>query len=229
MARQKTPGFERAVQPLVRVNRDRVRQSKSLEVGARVVERDGRRSVRSVYVKPEIELLADPGDLGERVDCAGTDRSSCTNYHEGVKTGGAILRDSLAQIIGSHAAVIVGRDPANRGSAQSTHIGGLVDPGVHFTRAVKHQTAALRISESFRANVPWRLRFSRGDEAHDVGHIAAAHQHSIPLAWQSKELGEPADGFVLDLCGDWREGPRAAVWIDGRREKIRECTNRRRR
>ena len=66
VANERATRFERSVQPLVRIDGDRVGESQSFEIGAGVVERDGRRTVRAIDVEPEIEFLADLRDLDAR-------------------------------------------------------------------------------------------------------------------------------------------------------------------
>ena len=49
-------GFERSVQPFVGIDGDGIGETQSLQFFARVVERDGGRTVRAVDVKPQIVL-----------------------------------------------------------------------------------------------------------------------------------------------------------------------------
>ncbi len=153
-------------------------------------------------MKPEIELLADLRNLGKRIGHARADGAGCPDDEKGMKTSSAILCDLLAQLVRAHAKLVVGCNPANRRGAQTGHIGRLVDPRMHLGRPVKNEASALGISDALRANVPCRLRSPRDEEADDVRHVPAAHQHTIPLARQSHELREPADRFVLDFGCD---------------------------
>ena len=98
---------------------------------------------------------------------------------------------------------------------------------MHLGGAIQHQALTLLRCEPLPTNVPRRFRFAGDDEGDDVGHVAAADEDAIPLSRQAHELRKPANYFVLDLGGDGRQRPRAAIWIHRRGEEIGERANRR--
>ena len=87
----------------------------------------------------------------------------------------------------------------------------------------------LRSGEAIATDVPSGARRARGQEADEVGHVAAAHEQPPAVGGIANELGDPSDGLRFDLGRRRREGPRADVRVHGRREEVAKDPDGRRR
>src|SRR5439155_25602541 len=76
LAHEETSDFERLIEPLVRVERDGVGELEAARRSAAALAEHREGAVRAVDVEPDAALLADRGDLRERIDGAGARRSS---------------------------------------------------------------------------------------------------------------------------------------------------------
>ena len=108
-------------------------------------------------------------------------------------------------------------------------VGGLLNPRVRLGRRVDSEARRPTAADAALAHVPAGLRGARGEQADDVGHVAAADEQAAAVGRVADELGDPADGLRLDLRGRRRQRPGAHVRIDRRRQEIAEHADRRRR
>ena len=78
-------------------------------------------------------------------------------------------------------------------------------------------------------HVPSRPRGARRQKTHDVGLIPATDQQAAALGRVANQLRDPADGLDFELGRGRREAPRAHVGVQGRRKKVAQDADRRRR
>ena len=90
---QQAPGVERRVEPLVRVERERIGAREGRHGAADMWRLRGERAVGAVNVEPQSGLGADVGDGAERIDRAGVDVARSGDDADRVKAGGAIGGD----------------------------------------------------------------------------------------------------------------------------------------
>ena len=84
--------------------------------------------------------------------------------------------------------------------AKPEKIRGLLDPGVRFRRGVHRKFGPP--AKTFRSHVPTGFRGPRCEEAHEVGHVAAAHEQSSTVGRKSDQLRNPSHRLLFDFGGD---------------------------
>ena len=97
VAHQGAPGFERRVQPLVRIHGDRVRGRERAEIGGRVGHRRGEPAVGAVDVEPHPVLPAQRGDRLERIHRTGAHRTGRADHDERQIARGFVFREALGE------------------------------------------------------------------------------------------------------------------------------------
>ena len=75
---------------------------------------------------------------------------------------------------------------------------------------------------AFGADVPACLGLTGGEEADEVGHVAATDEESPAVGGVAEHFGYPADGLGFDLACHGREWPGSDVWVDGCGEEFGE-------
>ena len=93
IAREDASGLERRVEPLVRIDGDRVSEPQCLQIAWGSRNCGGERTVGSIDVEPGAKLAADLNDIEERIDDARAHRSRCPNHHQRPLSCAAILRE----------------------------------------------------------------------------------------------------------------------------------------
>ena len=124
----------------------------------------------------------------------------------------------------------VGRDPADRRRCRAR-------PGRRPSESTCASRPSRRRAAGGRRRPPRRARARpsrpcagpRGQEADDVGHVAAAHEQAAAVRRVADELGDPAHRLRFDLGRGRRQRPGADVRVHRRREQIAEHADRRRR
>ena len=116
------------------------------------------------------------GSQGEAIHRTGADRARRCSHHERMETS-AILFDLPAERDRIHTLTIVGRNQSKRTGPEAVEIRGLLDPGVRLARGVSEQ-ALTAPRQPFFSDVPASHRRAGGDEAHEVCHVAAAHEQA---------------------------------------------------
>ena len=175
------------VEPLVRVDRDRVGALEPAEERRGAGRRGRGSAVRAVDVEPHAVLGADVGNRVEGIDGAGA--GGAGDAHDGDRrdAGGAIGLDRAGELVGAHAQGVVAADDAQRAAAEAEHVAGAADrvvrvlAGVDRGRSRRHAVLAR-----------FRQRSSaRRGETGQVGVRAAARE--VPDAGrEADQLGEPA-------------------------------------
>ena len=76
-----------------------------------------------------------------------------------------------------------------------------------------------RSGEAITTNVPSGARRARGQEADEVGHVAATHEDAPAVGGIADELGDPSDGLRFDLlaAGDSVHAPTFGFTADARK------------
>ena len=94
IAHEHAAGFERRVEPLVRIHRDRIGLAQRAQARRRSRRLRRQRAVGAVDVKPQPVFAADRGDLRERIDGAGADRARGADDEERLMAEPEILARS---------------------------------------------------------------------------------------------------------------------------------------
>ena len=157
IAHEHAAGFERRVEPLVGIDRDRIGVAQRAQARRRSRRLRRQRTVGAVHVKPQLVLAADGGDLRERIDGARADRAGGADDEKRLMAEPEILLDPAAQGGRVHPLLVVGGDPADGVGAEAEQVGGLLDPRVGFRRRVDQQRAVLRATAPpfARPTEPW--------------------------------------------------------------------------
>ncbi len=211
----------------MRIDRHRVGEGQRLEVGGRVGKPGRHAAVGAVHVEPQLLLPAQRGDRAQRVDGAGAHRARGADHQERPLAGLAVGGDARLERPEVEREVGPGRDPADRGGAEAEQVGGLLDPGMGLGRGVEAQRRP--VAEAALAHLRPRQGAARGQEAHHVRHVAAAHQQPAAVGRVAHQLGDPAHRLGLDLARDRRQLPGADVGVDRGGEQVAERPDRRRR
>ena len=170
-------------------------------------------------MEPEIVFAADGGELGKVVDCSSADGACGAYDEEGFVAGCDVAAELFSEGGGVDLKLIVGRDPADRVGAETGEVGGLLNPGMSFFGAVDSKASAVH---AFGAYVPACFGLAGGEEADEVGHVAAADKEASAVGGIAEHLGDPADGLGFDLACHGREWPGSDVGVDGCSEEFGE-------
>src|SRR4029079_1141611 len=95
-------------------------------------------------------------------------------------------------------------------------------------RTVDAERSSASAEDALLADVPSGFRSARGEEAHDVRHVAAAHEQPAAVSPIANEGRNPPDGFGLDFGGRRREHERPDIRVNGRGEELAENADGRR-
>jgi hypothetical protein len=174
-------------------------------------------------------LAAERSDLAERIDGTGADRACSPDHDEREIAGRLIFREARGERRNVHPQAVVGRDPADARGTDAGEVGGLLNPGVSLCRSVAAKRRPRSVVDAVRANIPIRTRSARGQEADEVGHVAAAHQQPPAIGGIANQFRDPPDRLALDLGRSRSQQPAADVRIERGREQIAEHADRRRR
>ena len=214
IAQQDAADRLRQVEPLVRVDRERV---DAVETGEEVRAR-GRRgggsAVGAVHVQPHAVRCADVGERVERVDGAGARGAGDADHRDRRDAGGNVGLDRARELVGPDAEGIVAADRAQRPPAEAEDVAGALERVVHVLGRVDPAepgaTPCSRASGSARARAQARpVRLAR------VPPLVKCP----PPAGEADQLGEPAPGDVLELRREARAA--AEVGVERGREHRR--------
>ena len=174
-------------------------------------------------------LPAHGRNCAEWIDGAGAHRSRCADDHERQIAGGCVRRHGSSQDVDVHAEISAGWNPADRFRSQAREVGGLLNPGMGLGRPIHPQATRRGVAHALLTNVPAGLGGTRGPEADEVCHVAAADHEPAARHWVANQLGDPAHGLRFDLRGRRRQRPGADVGVERRRQKVAQDADRRRR
>ena len=197
-----------------------------MEVVGCVGQHGGGRAVGAVDVEPESVLAADLGDLADRVDGAGAHGAGGAHHQHRPVSAGQVLGDLRPERVRPQALRGVGGDPADRVGAEAEEVARLLDPGVGSGGGVDPERRSRR-REAAGPDPFAQHRPPAGQEADEVGHVAAAHQQPAAGLGIADQLGDPAHRLRLDLGRHRRELPPADVRVHGRGEQVGEHADRR--
>ncbi len=97
VAHQRASGFERRVEPLVRIDRHGIGQAQPAQVVGSIGQRCREAAVGAIHVKPRAVLPAHRRDVGQRVDGARADRPGGADHQQRHVAGRGIRLDLPAQ------------------------------------------------------------------------------------------------------------------------------------
>ena len=199
IAHQRAPRFERCIQPLVRIDGNRVRFAQRAQLLWRLRQLRSEAAVGSIGVEPHAVFPAQRSDFRQRIDASGADRPRRTHHETGLVTGGHVRLQLSAQRGHVHAEPGVSGDPADRGGAEATQVRGFLQPCVRLHRGIHAERASLLSGNAMFTNVPAGHRRARGHETDEVRHVAAADEQPAAIYPVAAERGDPAYGLRFDL------------------------------
>ena len=171
---------------------------------------------------------ADVGELADRVDGARAHAAGGAHHQHRPVPARQVLGNLRPQRVRPQALRGVGGDPPDRVGAQAEEVARLLDPGVgagggvHPERRPRPAAARPRGPDLVAQHGP-----APGQEADEVGHVAAAHQQPAAGLGIAHQLGHPAHRLRLDLGRHRRELPPADVRVHGRGEQVGQRAERR--
>ena len=195
MPRQQRAAIDRHLQPLVRIERDRIGPRDRLELPGigRIERRPGAEG--AVDVQPDAEFSRDVGDRIQRVDGAGVGRAAAGDDRKGQVPRLQVVFDGTAERIGPHAKIRIGRDCAREIRADAELLDALLDRGVAFGARVEDELLPPAL-EAFGAHVPARPcggAVARSAERIEGRRGAAAQQQALAaFDRESDQLHDPA-------------------------------------
>ncbi len=186
----------RQVEPLVRVDRERVDALEPAEQGS--ARRRGRRggAVGAVDVHPDVVLGADVGEGVERIDGARAGRARDADDGDGRHAGRDVRLDRAGELVGPDAEGVVAADLAKRAPAQAEHVAGAADRVVGLLGGVDRGRTGLDAQLARGRQGPG----PGAGQAREVGERPAAREVADP-GRESDQLREPAPRHVLHLGG----------------------------
>ena len=212
VADEHAAALERLVEPLVRIERDRVRKLEPAQGAARPLAENGEAAVGRVDVKPDAVLAADPGELGQRVDGAAVRGASVRRGEQREAPGAQVGLDRGGQRLRREPERRVARQHAHLLRPEPEHPGPAGDRRMRLVRDVEHEVAAHRAG----------LRLARAGEGGHVRGRAAARQRSSRLCRVADPVLEPAEHLELDLARAGRLHPGTRVDVAGARDQVGE-------
>ena len=212
LADEETAAFEGLVEPLVRIERDRVGELDARESGAAALGDRGEPAIRAVDVEPRATLAADRGDLGQRIDGTGAGGSGGRGDEEWFAAGARVRVHRGAQCFGTKPVAIVDRQHAYLVRPESQDARGAREGRVCLVRAVDNEPIRHRADE----------RLARARERCHVRRGAAAGEHSARVGRITDPVFEPVEDDQLELARAGRQSPRADVDVESARDQIAE-------
>ena len=212
IAHEEAAALVRLVQPLVRVERDRVGE---LDPGERLAAALGQRReapVGRVDVEPGAVLVGDRGEVLERVDRAGVRRAAARADEEGPPTLALVRAHRGRQRGRLEALVLADREHAHVVGAQAEHARRPRDRRVRLVGDVGHGVAG----------EPADHPLACARECRQVRGGAAAHEQAARALGEAEPRGEPVQHLELDLARAGRLHPRAGVEVGGARDEVAE-------
>ncbi len=193
VAHEHDPAGLREVEPLVRVDRRRLRaRDPGEQLGA---HRRGRQAVRAVDVQPHAALLADVGDGVEGIDRPRERRPRRRDHRDRGDPVGAIAIDRLGQRLGDQPAIRAERDRAQVPRPDPERLDRARDRVVHLLRAVHGDAMTLEALEPALR----QRELPCGRERARVGERPAARERAGRVLRVADELRRPPDRLLLDL------------------------------
>ena len=201
----------REVEPLVRIDRDRVRPLEPAEEVGGARGRGRGSAIGSVDVHPDAVLGADVGERVERVDRAGAGRAGDAHDRDGGHAGGAVALDGARELVGADAERVVAADHAQGAPAEAEDVARARDRVVRLTGGVDRGRPGRHAVLARRG----QCTRTRARQPGQVGERSAAREVADP-GREADQLGQPAPGDVLHLRG--RPGAAAEIGVERRRE-----------
>ncbi len=161
------PGDGR-VEPLVRIEADRIGPLDAVEKRAEGRDQRRRSTVGPVDVEPHPILPADVGDVAERIDGPGPDRPGGADGGDGPPPRLDVGRDGLPESGRFHPLVLVDFDAAHSGVADAEDLGGPIDGVVDLRRCVDGQRRPL--ANPLGAHVPAGPHGAGHGQTDEIGH-----------------------------------------------------------
>jgi hypothetical protein len=229
VAHERTSGLERRVEPLVRIDRHRIRLAQPAQVIGRLGDCSSKTTIGAVDVKPRTVLSARRGDLVQRIDSASAHGASGADDNARHIAGGSVRLELSSERRNIHAELRVGRNPADRRDAEPAQVRSLLNPGMCFDRPIYAESAARITGDTLLAHVPACLCQTRSQETDEIGHVAAADEEPAAIRRIADQLRDPPYGLRFDFRRGRRQDEGPDVRVDGGSEKVAENPDRRRR
>ena len=203
----------RQVEPLVRVDRDRVGELDASKERFGRRDAGSRQAVGTVDVQPDPPLPADVGERVDRVDGAGERRAGGGDDRHRHDARREVGVDRPCDRLGPKAAALVDREPANVVRPDPEQLGRADDGVVHLLGAVDRERAA---GDAGLARAGKRA-FAGCGERGEVRNRPATRERAR-LRRIADELARPAHRLQLDLRGG--AGPDGEVGVVAGGERI---------
>ena len=195
---QDAPSGVWRVHPLVRIEGDRIGPFDAREQRPEVVGQHGRPPVRRVDVEPQAFVLADVGELIERVDRSRGHRPRCADQRDGQTSGAPVGPDGLAELVGPHPEVLTDLDLSDGVVAEPEHVGGPIRGDVDLLRGVQNERRPRRHASV--ADIPRGPHVPRRFQRDEVRHGPPGDQQPPGRRGEPELVGEPPDEGQLDFC-----------------------------
>ena len=201
VAHEHAAALVRLVQPLVRVERDRIGEREIAERRSAAVGQHGEAAVRRIALEPDVALAADGGELVDRVDGAGARRAAVRDREERQPAGRLVGRHRGCKRRGLEPQIVADRQHAQLVRPEAEHPCRARDRRVRLVGCVDDEVVAHRADE----------RFARTGERGEVRRRAAADERAAGVRRIADPLLEPAEHLELELRRTCGFLPRAGV------------------
>jgi hypothetical protein len=212
VAHEQRPELDGLVEPLVRVEGDRVGELQTLERPAASFAETGERAVGTVDVEPEVVVAADLRQVAERVDGACRRRAGVRDDQQWQPPGGLVGADSAEERLRAHPGAFVGRDDAHLVGPEPERPRGACQRRVRLVGHVDDRPLVHR-AES---------RLPRARERRQVGGRAARHEHADRLLGVADPLPQPVEDDELERARPGGPEPPARVDVERTRDQVAE-------
>ncbi len=210
VAHQQGAHLDRLVQPLVRVERDRVGQLHAGQRRAPSLRQAGEGAVGAVHVQPGVVLAADPRQLGERVDRTHRRAARVGDDQQRAPAGGQVGADRALQRVRAHAPDVVAQDHPHLVGAEPQHARGA---GQRRVRLVGH------VQHCARVHLPHQ-RLAGAGERRQVRGRPTRDQCAARLGRIADPLPEPVEHGQLQRGRAGGAQPPAGIDVERARDQI---------
>ena len=123
-------------------------------------------------MQPQVFLSTQCRNLAHGIDHARANAAGRGNDEKRQPAGVAIKSNLFAQLVDAQTSFAIGIDPANTLGPEAADVGRLLHPGMRLAGYVGGQPAVIAVV-ALGTQIPWRFRCAGGNEAENIGHVAA--------------------------------------------------------
>src|SRR5580704_5240395 len=227
MASENDPRGKRDRQPLMRINRDRIRQLDPAHQITVLIRKHGRRSIGTVHMHPQMIFAAHCRDRCQIIHNAGVRRPSRRHYTEWHSPRLPILLYCFIQFCRIHLQIASQRHPPQGLPSDAKQPCRLIQRVMRLSGSVENRRSADRSHAIFDGI--WKMRRQCQRESTEISLIAAAREGPAELLAPPHSLRNPANRLEFDFRSQLRPGQCCQLRIQRSHQCFRQKSHVRRR